>query len=341
MDQTRTNQSQSKNQLPGNPVASTQLSCLHTTQLPPHNSVVVTQPQLSLHNHSCRHTTTVVPPQPTSSETKTEQELKNSKTLKTIKTFQTEKEEGEKTFSLAKNEQENQVALLQVGSQNSEVGSGATPLGKPQQGNADQERGGTPRREPQQGNADQESQNRESEVGNTEGSGGKCATQEVQNKEKISQELINKLENLKIPLDKAVRKAIADHDLSQVYGALAHIENTWESVKIPRSVFLYQLSKQAVKKAPERFSQEFFDWYSQAIASGIVEDLPPRYLSTNCYNEPLVRLKRPDPCTGAPYTLVEWRRVQLEPDYDPNPKMAFSAIQKCLEQLKQKSRKSK
>jgi hypothetical protein len=224
-------------------------------------------------------------------------------TLQTNQTLQTEEGEGKKTFSLEKNEQENQAASLQVGSQKSEVGS----------------------------------QNRELEVENTEGSRGKCATQEVpsQRKKKIPQELINKLEELEIPLDKAVRSALANHHLSQAYGAAAHVERTWSTIDNPRAIFLYQLPKQPVEKAPKGLNQEFLDWYKSAVAEGIVENLPPQHLPTSCYNEPLVRLKRPDPITGAPYTLVEWRRVQLEPDYDPNPKIASLKKVSSLEELKE------
>ena len=63
----------------------------------------------------------------------------------------------------------------------------------------------------------------------------------------IPQDLINKLEELEIPLDERVRSAIASHHLSQAYGAVAHIENTWESINTPRGVFLFQLPRQPVE----------------------------------------------------------------------------------------------
>ena len=63
----------------------------------------------------------------------------------------------------------------------------------------------------------------------------------------IPQDLINKLEELEIPLDDRVIGAIASHHLSQAYGAIAHIENTWESINNPRGVFLYQLPRQPVE----------------------------------------------------------------------------------------------
>jgi hypothetical protein len=82
------------------------------------------------------------------------------------------------------------------------------------------------------------------------------------------------------------------------------------------------------------------DWYAQASSEGIVEDLPPSYLSRDRSQEPLVRLKQPDPITGAPYRLVEWRRVQASPDYDPNKDMAtISDLSSLLKQFIEKGNK--
>jgi hypothetical protein len=64
----------------------------------------------------------------------------------------------------------------------------------------------------------------------------------------IPQDLKNKLEELEIPLDSKVKKAITSHDLSQAYGAAAHVERTWETIDNPKSIFLYQLSKQPIEK---------------------------------------------------------------------------------------------
>ncbi|MDJ0617062.1 MAG: hypothetical protein QNJ63_10000 [Calothrix sp. MO_192.B10] len=63
----------------------------------------------------------------------------------------------------------------------------------------------------------------------------------------IPQDLRNKLEGLEIPLDGRVRKAIASHHISQAYGAVAHIERTWETINNPRGVFLFQISRQPVE----------------------------------------------------------------------------------------------
>ena len=72
--------------------------------------------------------------------------------------------------------------------------------------------------------------------------------QQNDNDYQIPAELKAKLEELNIPLDAKVMKAIASHDISQVKGAIAHIENTWETIKNPRGVFLYQVSKQPIEE---------------------------------------------------------------------------------------------
>ncbi len=63
----------------------------------------------------------------------------------------------------------------------------------------------------------------------------------------IPQDLRNKLQELEIPLDGRVRKALASHHISQAYGAVAHIERTWETINNPRGVFLFQISRQPVE----------------------------------------------------------------------------------------------
>ena len=76
------------------------------------------------------------------------------------------------------------------------------------------------------------------------------------------------MQELAIPLDGRVRKAItslssanAFHDLSQAYGAVAHVERTWETIDNPRGVFLFQISRQPVEpmgaRLPVRTAQ---DW---------------------------------------------------------------------------------
>ena len=75
----------------------------------------------------------------------------------------------------------------------------------------------------------------------------------------IPADLKEKLRELEIPLDRKVLSAIASHDISQAYGAAAHIENTWHTITKPRSVFLYQLPKQPIEKLGSRYSEELLN----------------------------------------------------------------------------------
>ncbi|MEG3881459.1 hypothetical protein QT972_29255 [Microcoleus sp. herbarium7] len=62
---------------------------------------------------------------------------------------------------------------------------------------------------------------------------------------------------------------------------------------------------------------EFSNWYKNAIASGIVEDLPISWLTTNHNRDFLVRQCKPG-LYGAPYTLISWRELQNKKT-EPNP----------------------
>jgi hypothetical protein len=72
------------------------------------------------------------------------------------------------------------------------------------------------------------------------------------NSSNIPDDLKNKLEELEIPLDSKVLKAISSHHISQAYGAAAHVEKTWETIDNPKSIFLYQLPKQPVEQLGSR-----------------------------------------------------------------------------------------
>lgn len=78
----------------------------------------------------------------------------------------------------------------------------------------------------------------------------------VQNKEKIPQDLQQKLESLGIRISPQIEQAIKAHHISQAYGAAAHVENTWDTVKNPVSIFMYQLPKQRIERLGSAHSQE-------------------------------------------------------------------------------------
>ena len=89
--------------------------------------------------------------------------------------------------------------------------------------------------------------------------GKKFDTSERKKSVELPEDLQEKLQELEIPLDKQVRKAIASHHISQAYGAAAHVENTWDTINNPRSVFLYQLPKQPIEKLGSRYSEEILN----------------------------------------------------------------------------------
>ncbi len=124
----------------------------------------------------------------------------------------------------------------------------------------------------------------------------------------IPQDLITKLQDLGISLDGEVRRAIADHDMSQAYGAIKHVENTWETINNPRGVFLFQIPNQRVQKGPSPISENFLEWYQWAIADGLVIDFPAKYLPTNSKGEPKVKL------TIDPGWAEDWQKVRDNPD---------------------------
>ncbi len=96
----------------------------------------------------------------------------------------------------------------------------------------------------------------------------------VQKKFKIPDDLRSKLRELEIPLDEEVLGAINSHHISQAYGACRHIENTWETISNPRSIFLFQIPKQKVEplgaRLPEIGSQMRAE--NQAIEKEMASD---------------------------------------------------------------------
>ncbi len=124
----------------------------------------------------------------------------------------------------------------------------------------------------------------------------------------IPQDLISKLKDLGISLDGEVRRAIADHDISQAYGAIRHVENTWETINNPRGVFLFQIPNQRIQKGPKPISENFLEWYQWAIADGLVIDYPVKYLPTNLRGEPKVKL------VIDPGWAEDWQKVRDNPD---------------------------
>ena len=72
----------------------------------------------------------------------------------------------------------------------------------------------------------------------------------------ISRDVERRLEELGIVIDQKVLDAIASHHISQTYGAIAHIEKTFDSINNARGVFLFQLPKQKVEQVGSRYSED-------------------------------------------------------------------------------------
>ena len=124
----------------------------------------------------------------------------------------------------------------------------------------------------------------------------------------IPEDLISKLKDLGISLDGEIKRTIAEHDISQAYGAVKHVENTWETINNPRGVFLHQIPLQRVQKGPKPISEDFLEWYQWAIADGLVIDRPVKSLMTNSRGEPKVNL------TIDPAWAEDWQKVRDNPD---------------------------
>jgi hypothetical protein len=62
---------------------------------------------------------------------------------------------------------------------------------------------------------------------------------------------------------------------------------------------------------------EFSNWYKNAIACNLVEDLPISWLTKDRHHDFLVRQRKPG-LFGAPYTLISWRELKNQTT-EPNP----------------------
>jgi hypothetical protein len=108
---------------------------------------------------------------------------------------------------------------------------------------------------------------------------------------------------------------------------MRHVENTWESINNPRSVFLHQLPLQRIQKGPKPLSNEFLEWYQWAIAEGLVVDRPPEHLPKNFRGEPRVTLVIDH------YWVEDWQKVRDNPD-DYRQKIDPNLHKKLLAQVK-------
>ena len=71
------------------------------------------------------------------------------------------------------------------------------------------------------------------------------------------------------------------------------------------------MSQSIKQQEKSHYPEGFEQWYASAIEVGFVLDIPANYLSLDSYNQPMVKIDRPDPF-GAPYTTMSWKDAREE-----------------------------
>ena len=119
---------------------------------------------------------------------------------------------------------------------------------------------------------------------------------------KISQEIIDRLTELDIPINKKIEEAIDKYGECQAERAINHIKKTAGTIKSKYAVFLYQIS-QIQGNSSKELSKEFLEWYQYAKGE-ITEDIPPELLPRDRHGEPLIRMR------SRPGELIAWQRAK-------------------------------
>lgn len=119
---------------------------------------------------------------------------------------------------------------------------------------------------------------------------------------KISQEIIDRLGELDIPINKKIEEAIEKYGECQAIRAINHIKETAATIKSKYAVFLYQIS-QIQGNSRKELSKEFLEWYQYARGE-ITEDIPPELLPLDRHGEPKVRMR------SRPGELIPWQQAK-------------------------------
>lgn len=106
----------------------------------------------------------------------------------------------------------------------------------------------------------------------------------------IPPDILKKLREIEIEPTEQVIQAIKKHHISQVYGAIAHIKNTWTTIRNPRKVFLYQLPKQEIEKMGMRLSDELIEKAKKEQYAIELESKTPEYQETR--NAQFAKIRR-------------------------------------------------
>ncbi|TRU48904.1 MAG: HTH domain-containing protein [Microcystis aeruginosa Ma_QC_Ch_20071001_S25D] len=136
----------------------------------------------------------------------------------------------------------------------------------------------------------------------TDGAGVETFSEDKLTPSKISQEIIDRLGELDIPINKKIEEAIEKHGEGQAIRAINHIKETAGTIKSKYAIFLYQIGNiQADSR--KQLSREFLEWYQYA-RNEIAEDIPPELLPLDHHGEPLIRMR------SRPGELIAWQRAK-------------------------------
>lgn len=137
----------------------------------------------------------------------------------------------------------------------------------------------------------------------TDGAGDETFSEDKLTPSKISQEIIDRLTELDIPINKKIEEAIEKYGEGQAIRAINHIKETAGTIKSKYAVFLYQIAQIQGNSSNKELPKEFLEWYEYARGE-ITEDIPPELLPLDRHGEPLIRMR------SRPGELIEWQRAK-------------------------------
>lgn len=134
-------------------------------------------------------------------------------------------------------------------------------------------------------------------------------------RQKDSSELLAKAEDVGVILNPYVIGLIAKATAEVVENAIAALKEAKRkgTVKNPTGYLVKAIQQKwqpmEAKDTQSGLPHDFEDWYQKVIALGLVENLPPNYLSSDRNGEPFVRVRVPN--GNCPYTLTPWREAMV------------------------------
>ncbi len=138
-------------------------------------------------------------------------------------------------------------------------------------------------------------------------------------KAEVTNQIKTELEQLNISLNATLNKKIKQSDESTLLAAITALKDQLQrgDIKNPGGWLAraieekWTMSQSLEKLETSRYPEGFEQWYAGAIESGFVLDIPANYLSLDSYNQPMVKIDRPD-AFGAPYTTMNWQDAREE-----------------------------